>query len=101
MKKHTEHNHPPSQKEVIKSSIVSTVMYDTTTATPGNFLRDALAVAPPDVKAILPSGYLLKKQVMLFSFENIVISWVFATWVFRASGRQYPTLELELGIDYR
>ena len=24
--------------------------------------------------------------------------WVFATWVFRASGRLYPTLELELGI---
>ena len=28
----------------------------------------------------------------------IVIRWVFATWVFRASGRLYPTLGLELGI---
>ena len=30
--------------------------------------------------------------------DNIVIRWVFATWIFRASGRLYPTLELELGI---
>ena len=29
----------------------------------GDVLRHALAVAPPDVKAILPAGYLLKKQV--------------------------------------
>ena len=30
--------------------------------------------------------------------DKIVIRWVFATWVFRESGRLYQTLELELGI---
>ena len=34
----------------------------------------------------------------VFIYDNIVIRWVFATWVLRASGRLYPTLELELGI---
>ena len=55
VKEDTEHNQPPSHKEFITSSIVSTVKYDVTTATPRDVLRHALAVAPHGVKALLLS----------------------------------------------
>ena len=63
VKKQTPHNHQPSHKEVLKSSIISSVKYDETTATPGNVVRDVLASAPADVRVLLPATHLLEKQM--------------------------------------
>ena len=63
VRRSTEHNHPPSEKEVLKSAAVSTAKYDTSRSTPGDVLRSVLVTAPEDVKALMPSGYLLKKQI--------------------------------------
>ena len=57
----TAHNHQPSHTEVLKFAVISSIKYNVSTATPGNVVRDALASAPDDVRAVLPATYLLKK----------------------------------------
>ena len=66
----TAHNHQPSHTEVLKSAVISSIKYNVSTATPGNVIRDALASAPDDVKAVLPATYLLKKQMRINRKKN-------------------------------
>ena len=66
----TAHNHQPSHTEVLKSAVISSIKYNVSTATPGNVVRDTLASAPDDVKAVLPATYLLKKTDENQSQEN-------------------------------
>ena len=63
VKRQTPHCHQPSEREVLRSTAISTIKFDSSTATPGNVLREALATIPSDIKAILPAAYLLKKQI--------------------------------------
>lgn len=57
-----DHCHPPSHTEVLRSTTISRIKYDTTSSTPGNVVKDRLKETPADVKALLPSSYLLKKS---------------------------------------
>ena len=66
----TAHNHQPSHTEVLKSAVISSIKYNVTAATPGDVVRDALASAPDDVKAVLPATYLLKKQMRINCKKN-------------------------------
>ena len=61
VRQNPEHCHPPSYTEVLKSTVISNVKYDTSNKTPGNVVKDALKSTPADVKALLPKAHLLKK----------------------------------------
>ena len=63
VKRQTEHCHLPSEREVLRCTAISNIKFNSSTATPGNVLREALSTTPSDIKAILPASYLLKKQI--------------------------------------
>ena len=63
VKRQTPHSHQPSEREVLRSTAISNIKFDSSTTTPANVLRETLATTPADIKAILPAAYLLKKQI--------------------------------------
>ena len=62
VKRSSDHNHPPSDREVMKSTTMSKAKYDTSTTTSSNVARAVLDSNPADVKAILPPSRLIAKQ---------------------------------------
>ena len=62
VKRSSDHNYPPSDREVMKSTAMSKAKYDTSTTTSSNVARAVLDSNPADVKAILPPCRLIAKQ---------------------------------------
>ena len=60
-KRSSDHNHPPHDREVMKSAAMSKAKYDTSTTT-SNVARAALDSNPAGVKAILPPCRLIAEQ---------------------------------------
>ena len=44
VKRQTEHRHLPSEREVLRCTAISNIKFNSSTATPGNVLREALSV---------------------------------------------------------
>ena len=64
VKRNPIHCHLPSHTEVLKSTALSNIKFDATTATPGNFLKAVLTTTPADVKVVFPSAYTSSRNVI-------------------------------------
>ena len=54
---------PPTPTSPLTAALCATIKINSSTASPGNVLREALATITSDIKAILPAAYLLRKQI--------------------------------------